>query len=314
MTTEPALRVFFEPKIAAHTPELYAFEHVDHGIDAADLASEEALELYRRNGFLMVRGLLDQTVVADTKAELESMALSDRPECGMLWYEGALRDHLALDASRDREPDVKSTTGFFSIGQQDSALPRLDPAFRARFVRKFMHFVDRAPALTRLARHPEMLAAIERLIGGTPELFQDMALVKPGKGREKPWHQDHAYFNVAIDTPICGVWIPMGRVTPENGCMHMLSGGHVAGPRPHFKRRDWQICDTDIPTDARVAVPMQAGDVLFFDGKIPHGTPTNQTDQFRWAVQYHYRPTDSTLVADEVRLAAFGNEGRDVTC
>ena len=38
-----------------------------------------------------------------------------------------------------------------------------------------------------------------------------MALVKPAQGREKPWHQDHAYFNVALDTPIVGVWIPMGR-------------------------------------------------------------------------------------------------------
>jgi phytanoyl-CoA hydroxylase len=54
--------------------------------------------------------------------------------------------------------------------------------------------------------------------------------------------------------------------------------------------------------------------VLLFDGKIPHGTPINRTDQFRWAVQYHYRPTGAVKTDDEARLAAFGSEGRNVTC
>ena len=115
-------------------------------------------------------------------------------------------------------------------------------------------------------------------------------------------------------SPIVGVWIPMGEVTPENGCMHMLAGGHKEGPRLHFKRRDWQICDTDVATSGRVAVPMRPGDVLLFDGKIPHGTPTNQTDSFRWAVQYHYRPADAVLIEDAERLEAFGSEGKNVTC
>ena len=173
------------------------------------------------------------------------MARSERPDCAMIWYEGALRDHLALDASADRPLDGTTTASGFVQGQE-GALPNVDPALRARFVRKFMSFVGRAPALTALARDPRMLALARRLLGGEPELFQDMALVKPAQGREKPWHQDHAYFNVAMGTPIVGVWIPMGRVTPENGCMHLLRGGHKTGARPHFKRRDWQICDEHV--------------------------------------------------------------------
>ncbi len=164
-------------------------------------------------------------------------------------------------------------------------------------------------------RHPDLLALIAHLLDGQrPVLFQDMALVKPARGREKPWHQDHAYFNLAIPTPIVGVWIPFGRVVPENGCLHLLRGGHALGPMPHKKLRDWQICDGDVPTRERVAAPMEAGDVLLFDGKIPHGTPINRTDDFRWAVQYHYRPADAQEVGDEERLAAFGAEGRAVSC
>ena len=294
MTSEPSVRVFFEPKIALHPPDLYAFDHVADGVDAAALGSPDAVEQYRADGFLVARGMLPPEEIDAAKAELRAMARADRPDCGMIWYEGALRDHLSLDPHRDRAIDAESTKSGFVMGQEGGGLPPLDPELRARYVRKFMGFVGRAPALTRLARQPEILELAERLIAGRPELFQDMALVKPAHGREKPWHQDHAYFNVAIGTPILGVWIPMGGVTPENGCMHLLRGGHRTGPRPHFKRRDWQICDTDVETADRVAVPMQAGDVLFFDGLIPHGTPVNRTAEFRWAVQFHYRPAAAT--------------------
>jgi phytanoyl-CoA hydroxylase len=308
------MRVFFEPRIPPHEPELYAFERTDEGVAAAAARSRAALERYRADGFLMVRGLVSVEDVQAARAELEAMALAERPGCSMIWYEGAIRDRLTLDPSRDREIDGRVGGVGFAPGQESDRLPDLEPAVRARYVRKFMGFVDRMPALTRLARHPGLLGLALRLLGDRPELFQDMALVKPALGREKPWHQDHAYFNLALETPIVGVWLPMGEVTPANGCMHLLAGGHRGGPRLHFKRRDWQICDTDVEAAGRVAVPMQAGDVLFFDGKIPHGTPVNRTETFRWAVQYHYRPASALAIDDATRLAAFGSEGRDVTC
>ena len=225
MSDAASVRVFFEPRIAAHPPELYRFDELESGVDAG--AAESELGRYRDDGFLMVRGLLAPAQLEAARAELEQMARSERPDCAMIWYEGALRDHLALDASADRPLDGTTTASGFVQGQE-GALPNVDPALRARFVRKFMSFVGQAPALTALARDPRMLALARRLLGGEPELFQDMALVKPAQGREKPWHQDHAYFNVAMGTPIVGVWIPMGRVTPENGCMHLLRGGHKA--------------------------------------------------------------------------------------
>lgn len=309
-------RVYYEPRIAPHAPELYAFERTDPGVPAAEAGGEAALALYREQGFLTMRSLLAPDQVRAVRAELEAMALAGDPGCESVWYEGAVRDHVRLDESRDHHVDGRTTGLGFAPGQE-GGVPDLEPAVRARYVRKFMGFVDRKPALTSLASHPAVLAVVGRLLGSAgeaPEMFQDMALVKPGGGREKPWHQDHAYFNVALDTPIVGVWIPMGEVTPENGCMHMLAGGHRAGPRPHFKRRDWQICDDHVDAAGRVAVPMRAGDVLLFDGKLPHGTPVNRTPEHRWAVQYHYRRPAAVKVEDAVRLAAFGSEGRDVTC
>jgi phytanoyl-CoA hydroxylase len=310
------VRVFFEPKVPPHDPALYAFERADHGVPAALAGTEEALARYREQGFLTLRGLLAPEEVGAARDELLAMALADEPGCAMIWYEGAIRDRLALDAARDREIDPKAGGVRFAAGQEGARLPDLPAAERARYVRKLMGFVGPGgqPGLTRLARHPALAAVLARLLGGPPELFQDMALVKPAGGREKPWHQDHAYFNLALDTPVVGVWIPMGEVTPENGCMHMLAGGHRAGPRPHFKRRDWQLCDAQVEAEGRVAVPMGPGDVLLFDGKVPHGTPVNRTGEHRWAVQFHYRPAGAVAVGDEARLAAFGGEGQGVTC
>ena len=58
MSGARAVRVFFEPRIAAHPPELYRFDGFDDGIDAGAVGSEAALRRYREDGFLMVRGLL----------------------------------------------------------------------------------------------------------------------------------------------------------------------------------------------------------------------------------------------------------------
>ncbi|MFW5689944.1 MAG: hypothetical protein ACOC1U_10255 [Spirochaetota bacterium] len=53
---------------------------------------------------------------------------------------------------------------------------------------------------------------------------------------------------------------------------------------------------------------------MIFDAKIPHGTPTNRTDEQRWALQYHYVGRSVEQVAQEYRLNIFGEDGKDVSC
>lgn len=314
MASGKSVKVFFEPKIERHDPDLYAYEGVAHGIAAADATAAVIREQFDDQGFVLLCGLIPSDKIGAARNALGAMTLSDQPECEMIWYEGGLRDHLALSGDDDQETNGSSAADGFVLGQEGDRLPALDPRLRARFVRKFMGFVAGNPGLAYLAHDPAIVEIVTDLVGGPPRLFQDMALIKPPDGREKPWHQDHAYFNLPLDTPIVGVWLPLGTATPANGCMHVLAGGHRLGPRPHFKRRDWQICDTDVERQRRLAVPMQPGDVLLFDGKLPHGTPVNTTREQRWAIQYHYRPAAAHEVDDAERLSAFGAEGKGVTC
>ena len=148
-----------------------------------------------------------------------------------------------------------------------------------------------------------------------PELFQDQALLKPPLiGREKPWHQDNAYFNLPPETAVVGVWIALDEATPENGCMYVIPGSHRQGPVVHFKRRDWQICDTDVAAADAWTVPLQPGGCLLFQGLLHHGTPPSRSPQRRRALQFLYKPASATQIAAEQRLAIFGSEGKDVTC
>ncbi|MFD4022206.1 phytanoyl-CoA dioxygenase family protein [Streptomyces sp. NPDC058576] len=185
-----------------------------------------------------------------------------------------------------------------------------------------MRFTELDERLRAVAHAPGLLALVRRLVGDDRVvMIQDMALLKPpGGGREKPWHQDNAFFPFEPGTPIIGVWIALDEATPANGCMHVRPGSHLAGPAVHFRRRDWQLCDADVLAAREdepvsdVTVPLPAGGALFFDGLLHHGTPENRTRTRRRALQLHYVPAAAVRVPEERRLAVFGSGGKNVSC
>ena len=155
----------------------------------------------------------------------------------------------------------------------------------------------------------------EQLMGENPVLFQEMALLKPPHiGREKPWHQDCAYFDLPLETSVVAIWIALEEATPENGCLHLIPGSHRSGPMPHFKRRDWQICDTDVAVDRGVMVPLKPGGCLFWHGLLHHGSPANHSSLSRRALQYHYKPASAEESSKEERLQLFGGEVAGAQC
>ena len=202
----------------------------------------------------------------------------------------------------------------FEPGRDQSDVDNCDdPAAALDYVRKFMWFVDHDADLRYPSETDDLLDLLGTLVDGTPERFQDMALIKPPSGGvEKPWHQDKAYFDLALDAPVVGVWIALDEATPENGCMHIIPGSHRDGPVVHFDRRDWQICDTDVQVDEDVMVPLSPGGMLLFDGFLHHGTPPNRSSKRRRALQFHYTAANAAWL--EERPAAFGNQDKDVTC
>jgi phytanoyl-CoA hydroxylase len=308
------MQVIFEPKVEKHAPDLYHAHRTASKTPGLEAVDADAVQRYQDDGFLVVERAYTEQEVRAARQALHEMTRADDPGCDAIYFEGALRDHFGVEDDRESNAGKDPDREQLALGAKGHALPDVPVDLRARYVRKFMGFTNRHAALGGLAKKPELLDVTRRLVDESPCAFQDMAMIKPPGGREKPWHQDHAYFNLPINTPVVGVWIALDEVGPHNGCMYVLAGGHKEGPRHHFMRRDWQICDTDIEGCEMTAVPMNPGDALLFDAKLPHGTPTNQSDEYRWAVQLHYVPASAVETADEERLAVFGTEGKNVTC
>lgn len=281
-------RVFDYGEEGAYRRDLYAWTSLAQGIDGFDQVTDDHIAQFHDQGYLVVNNAFTPNEVQDA-------------------IDGLL--HLLSG----KETEYKNV--MFEKKARGAALDALSPEQRQDYVRKFMWFVDYDARLNAMATHPKLINLATRLIGEAPALFQDMALLKPPKiGREKPWHQDHAYFDLPLTTTVVGVWIALDEATTENGCMVIYPNSHKAGPVVHFQRRDWQICDTFGRQQEVVAVPLKPGGALFFHSLIQHGTPANNSTLRRRAVQFHYAPASAKKTVQEERLAIFGSEGKDVTC
>ena len=267
--------------------DLYDFGAVAETIDGFGAVTDEQLDRYRELGYLAIDNAFSMKAVAEAEEALDKLIDGEPPDKSCVQFEKWAAERLG-ELSRDQKQDA---------------------------VRKFENFTQKDRRLRAMAFDPGLTALIERITECRDiELMQEMALIKAPRGREKPWHQDRAYFNLAPTVPIVGVWIALHEATPQNGCMRVLPRLHRDGPVIHFQRRDWQICDTQIATPQAVAVPLRPGGLLIFDALVPHGTPVNQTSQRRWALQFHYCPKGAARTDDDQRLASFGSEGKDVEC
>jgi phytanoyl-CoA hydroxylase len=279
MSAQTPLTFSEEVPVDPHAPGLYHYAATPRALARLEELQEEHLAFFHEQGYLVVEQVF-------TPAQVQAACAG------------------IFDLIDGRNPAFR--------GVQLEAGGRSEEKHLA--VRKLMHFVDYDPRLKDMAQHPGLLSLLERLLGDRPVLFQDMALLKPPGGREKPWHQDCAYFNIPLGTLVIGVWIALDQATAENGCLHILPGTHREGPVNHFKRRDWQICDTQVQTHRDVMVPLEPGGCLLWHGLLHHGSPTNKSGKTRRALQFHYKPQGAGEIATEERLQHFGGEVRGAQC
>ncbi len=267
----------WDEDVPAHAPDLYAYSGLAEIHDGLDSIDDEALARYRAQGFLAVNNAFTPTEVQSSIDGLSDLIAEKNPDFSIIQFHSSVRDRLDSLTLEERLDNVRK------IGQ----------------------FTDYDQRLHDMAFHPKLLPIIEKIIGAKAELYQSMALIKPPRGREKPWHQDHAYFDLTLDTKVVGVWIALEEATVENGCMRVLPGWHHTATHPHFMLRDWQLCDEQsqaFKTQA-LAVPLKPGGCLLFDSFLPHGTPSNHTTSRRKALQYHYIPVGTPRTSKEERLA-----------
>jgi ectoine hydroxylase-related dioxygenase (phytanoyl-CoA dioxygenase family) len=136
--------------------------------------------------------------------------------------------------------------------------------------------------------------------GREPFAVQTMLYFKPPGARGQALHQDNFYLKVQPGTCIAA-WLALDDCDEANGCMRVVPGSHT-WPTLCTAKADTTQSFTDVtvnlPPNARIEpIVMKAGDVLFFNGQLVHGSyPNTTTDRFRRALIGHYIDGDAQRV------------------
>ena len=248
------------PAVARHGAVM---DQITHGDLGTPRFSAREITQYRRDGYVVARGIMGPRSVAACTAALSDLATG----------------RLA----------ARETVLMYEAGHDPATIA---PEQREGAIRKYMDFVGDAPALEMAAMNRRLHALLDQLLGEGRVLFQEMALVKPPHiGTEKPWHQDAAYFRLTDPGLIVGVWIALDPASRENGCMELVPGSHLDGTMPHQHENDFNRCrivPQHVRAAERIAIEMQPGDALIFHSLLHHYTAPNASALRRQAVQFHY--------------------------
>ncbi len=154
----------------------------------------------------------------------------------------------------------------------------------------FAQFVDvwrEDEVLRELTMHHRLAEAATRLAGSPVRLWHDQLLIKaPHNGAATEFHQDAPYWPHSEGGPALSAWVALVDVPVERGCMTFIPGSQSQrGLRAQdlTDSRDLFGLAPDLQWEARVTVPLRAGDCTFHDAYVAHTATPNLTDDPRIA-------------------------------
>jgi ectoine hydroxylase-related dioxygenase (phytanoyl-CoA dioxygenase family) len=115
-----------------------------------------------------------------------------------------------------------------------------------------------------------------------PVIQHAYPLIKAPGGPATTFHQDRAFWTQLDEPPtMFTLWVAITRVVPENGCLRMAPG---KGGLARHRDSGSTIELASQPSEA-ADVPLQPGQILFFDSFQRHGAHPNTTPEYRLALK-----------------------------
>jgi phytanoyl-CoA hydroxylase len=149
---------------------------------------------------------------------------------------------------------------------------------------------------------PRLNAYMTAFGGGSPLAVQTMLYFKPPGARGQALHQDNYYLQVKPGTCLAA-WLALDDCDEATGCLQVVPGTHDTPELcPQAADTSQSFTDVTVPlAEGMRSVPMlmKAGDVLFFNGQLVHGSFPNTTkDRFRRSLIGHYIVAEAQKVAE----------------
>jgi non-haem Fe2+, alpha-ketoglutarate-dependent halogenase len=152
--------------------------------------------------------------------------------------------------------------------------------------------------VSRLIRSPNILDAVERLLGPNILAWSTGFFIKePHDPRFVSWHQDSTYWG--MDPPdILTAWLALTDSTVENGALRVVPGTHKIDQLPHrdtfaennILSRGQEIA-VDVDEGKAVTLELKPGQMSIHHVRLVHGSDPNPSAKRRIGLAIRYLPT-----------------------
>jgi len=211
--------------------------------------TEQEVEHYKRDGFVLVRGMFSTEEIG----LLARTAKADK----------AMDDHAFGKA--DGEGGVVRLSLWNHPGN----------GIYGMFAR-CRTLVDSAEALLggEVYHYHSKMIMKEPKVGGAWAWHQDYGY----------WYQNGVLFPL-----LTSCFIAVDRATKENGCLQVLKGSHLAGRIEHILTGEQAGADLERVAELAkrlelVHVEMEPGDAIYFDSNLLHRSDQNRSENPRWSM------------------------------
>ena len=149
------------------------------------------------------------------------------------------------------------------------------------------------PEVMSLITSERLLDVLEGFLGpniAMPLNRHNHVTVNPPGVNTEGMHRDHGEPTRGLISAV----IYLEDADAENGCTHVIPGSHMWATKGHAENGGYWLDDSDFTfmNEQAVPVPMEAGDVLFFDAHIFHGVGQNNSNRTRTSIAIGYHSVD----------------------
>lgn len=245
---------------------------------------------FERDGFLAMRGLFSAGEIDEIRETFMQTA-KDGPVAGL----------SDTPKARDGAPPLSS-----------------DPlAFYPRMMHPHKH-LDKpvGPLATRYMRDARLRPILAELFGEEPFACQSMFYFKPPGARGQDLHQDNFYLRVKPGTCMAA-WVAVDDADEGNGgmmCVPQTATLDIACPERADPALFFTAEHVEPPPGLEPRMMrLKAGDVLFFNGSVIHGsTPNTSADRFRRSLIFHYIPASTVEMSHYYEALSFDGERQEI--